>query len=165
MRLNRHTRTGCSLPLKGTQFGILVTTGDFKYVAADKGHRRLHLEVMCPHKHKKFIAASGLKCGDSTSCSHWDECNIPLKGTKYGTLVTTGSFKYMVGRLWLEVRCPCGNKKFVTAAGLKNGNNTSHRHWRRCHIPLKGIKYGKLTSTGISKYVDGRLQLEVKCPC
>jgi len=61
-------------PEKGTSFGFLVTTGNWKLAQIPSRFGRMLYEVRCPHGVLKYIRASRLKQGSSNTCHRWQDC-------------------------------------------------------------------------------------------
>ncbi len=98
---------------KGTRFGELVTTG------ARTGR---FVEVKCKHGNKNFVRLGCLRKGTSSSCRKWVVC-WPKKGKRFGELIATGKFERRGPRLFAEVKCKHGNKKFVDLSHLRGGSS------------------------------------------
>ncbi len=97
----------------------------------------------------------------------------PNRIRKFGQLTTTGHVaKRVVGqldesRLYSEVVCRHGNKRWVRTGYLNNKFTTNCRRWDECNVPKQGQRFGSLAATGrIKRRVIGRqrrLFAEVTC--
>src|SRR6266849_6512794 len=78
-------------PVRRVKFGSLVATGETEMRRDVGGHWRRWIEVICPHKVRKWVLINSLRDVDSPNCLRWSECaehwrlhSIPKKSEIFG---------------------------------------------------------------------------------
>lgn len=151
-------------PKKGTAFGSLKTTGEYRF----NGH--MQVEVKCNlHDNKFWTTMSRLNNGDTISCRKNPACSIPKIGTTFGELTIISEPQRKNKCTQMRVRCRHGKKFWVNLQNLKRGYTKSCYKNLACVIPERGHIFGSLTVVStIPKHVlrrDGKRRIYIKVIC